>query len=350
MIIINNTTAGATNAGVIDMQPGEYLMDVINAINALPENEKPTESNPLTINMYNHSFTVDYDRIAAKVVIPKHVYIHLAGNYSSSNDINEIIPQKAFIGFDFSNASPRSLPMRFLAFAAYVTNQVELEAGIPNGTFDAYLGITLVYAKDTKKYFLVRGTEIIDVTVNLVFYTVDDARLGYFGFVDCQGTSFYSADCKNASFYNADCQGTNFNYADCQGTNFNYADCKYASFNNADCKNANFDNADCKNANFDSSDCKYASFNNADCQDASFGSADCQDASFGSADCQGANFDSADFLDIQLNSQSNFQGANLSGVQNMPTTLNTKAKFIAVVGAINVNAQTIWIDGTSILS
>ena len=74
------------NAGVIDMQLGEYLMDVINAINALPENEKPTESNPLTINMYNHSFTVDYDRIAAKVVIPKHVYIHLAGNYYSNNN------------------------------------------------------------------------------------------------------------------------------------------------------------------------------------------------------------------------------------------------------------------------
>ena len=46
----------------------------------------------------------------------------------------------------------------------------------------------------------------------------------------------------------------------------------------------------------------------------------------------------------------NFQNADLTGGVNLSERINTKAKWIAECGAGNVNAETIWIDGTSILS
>ena len=44
-----------------------------------------------------------------------------------------------------------------------------------------------------------------------------------------------------------------------------------------------------------------------------------------------------------------FRNADLTEGSNLPEHINTKAKWIAECGAGNVNAQTIWIDGTSIL-
>jgi uncharacterized protein YjbI with pentapeptide repeats len=54
-------------------------------------------------------------------------------------------------------------------------------------------------------------------------------------------------------------------------------------------------------------------------------------------------------LAFNLNNTLNFKGANLNSSSLKPA-YNTKAAFIAAVGAGNVNAQTIWTNGTSILA
>lgn len=62
------------------------------------------------------------------------------------------------------------------------------------------------------------------------------------------------------------------------------------------------------------------------------------------------NFTNCNFDQVQFTQPvGSFLEANFTGVKNMPEAYNTKAKFIAAVGAENVNAKTIWIDGTSIL-
>lgn len=87
-------------------------------------------------------------------------------------------------------------------------------------------------------------------------------------------------------------------------------------------------------------------FDNVDLSGCSF-----HEAQF-SSDCKfrDVNFSNCDFENLNLNSGCKFISCNLRGVINLPDYMNTKAKFIAAVGAGNVDAETIWIDGTSILA
>ena len=70
---------------------------------------------------------------------------------------------------------------------------------------------------------------------------------------------------------------------------------------------------------------------------------------------QGANFSysnlkNAYWSEVVSIRNVNFAGSDLTGGLYLPERIDTKAKWIAECGAGNVNAETIWIDGTSILS
>jgi uncharacterized protein YjbI with pentapeptide repeats len=99
----------------------------------------------------------------------------------------------------------------------------------------------------------------------------------------------------------------------------------------------------------------YCDFSGCNLSGAYFHYANNQGANFGYANNQGADFGYANLKDVNWNDvisieNANFQNADLTGGINLPERINTKDKWIAECGVGNVNAETIWIDGTSILA
>ena len=92
-----------------------------------------------------------------------------------------------------------------------------------------------------------------------------------------------------------------------------------------------------------------ALFNNASLKGANFVGARMDKVNLENVDLTNANFRNCNMHNIKVNTESIFKGVNLAGA-SFTSDLDTKAKFIAVVGAGNVDASTIWIDGTSILA
>ena len=297
----------------IEMRPGEYLMDIINEINALPEAEKPTLESPLTIHFYNHSKTIDWDRFTAQIHWPQHVYLNFVGeinwwpnNYYAGILFDEGLisgnpTEKLFIGFSFNRVNaddqtkvsglPNDLSMIYFgglddSWIVYSEWSDVVLGDVPDLAHFRVNGDKADDVKNDALYKMING-DAVDVTPDFRFCNMIGKKLIY--------AYFYSANCQNASFSSANCQGAYFYSTNCQNAYFNSANCQGAYFGSANLKNTNWNNV--------------VSIANAD-----------------------------------------FKDADLTGATNLPERINTKAKFIAECGATKVNAGTIWIDGTSILA
>ena len=285
-------TPAKTNPGVIDLQPGEYLMDKIIAINALPEEEKPTAENPITINFYNHSKTIDWSRWNGLIHVPRFVHINFVGEI-------DWWPNDYYLGKGF--------------FEGLLEN---------NLTDKLFLGLSFSRVNDNGRVF-VSG---LPLNLNKIF----------FGGLD---QSYQIASSYQDLIDNPDDFGEfEFNLVRVNGSKEDDIrnDALYKKVNGLfvditpDFRNCEFVGVQLIGAYLYSANLEYANLWNAN---------------LGNANLWNANLEN-----IQVNSFSNFRGAVLTGAYNLPENLNTKAKFIAAVVVNNVNDQTLWIDGTSILS
>lgn len=342
-----------SNSNVIDMSEGEYLMDIINEINQRQEIEKPTAEKPLTINFYNHSKTIDWSRFTEKIHFPRHVYLNFVGEinwwpyvYNQAMSVSEGLlsrnpMDKLFLGFSFNREN---------------TEDLILATGLPNNLNTVYFGglddnyieyesysDVNIYEINQRGIFRVNGTKDDDNRNDALYIRIGDNGIDV------------TPDFKSSRLSNKDLSYSYFYFANCEGANFDSTNCQVAEITQANCQGANFEYANCEKANFSSSNCQSTIFKSANCKSMSLFRANCEGASFKSANCQGTNFYLTNLRGVNWDNVisiagANFQNADLTGGLSLPTRINTKAKFIAECGANKVNSQTIWIDGTSILS
>lgn len=307
-------------------------MDKIIAINALPEVKKPTVENPVTINFYNHSKTIDWSRWNGLIHVPRFVAINFVGNidwwpkdyYLGKGFYNGLLKRnptdKLFLGFSFDRTNENSkifvsgLPLNLNKIFFGGLDQSYQEA-------DSYQNIIdNPYDWGEFEFNLVRvnGSKDDDVRNDALYKKINGV------FIDI-----------TPNFKLCDLIGMQFIGAYLYSANLVYAYLGYAYLGYADLRYANLGYANLQNANLGYANLGYANLENANLHLADLGYADLRNANL---------------TNIQINNRSNFKGANLIGAVNLPDSINTKEKFIAAVGAGNVNAETIWIDGTSILS
>ena len=412
----NASLGGANNdpldGVVINLEPGQYLSDVVQTITGA------TLENPVTINFYNHSKTVNWETFTEKIHWPLHVHLNFVGKINLWP--NEYYPRKGtsdmllssnptdklFLGFSFDRTTndsylpkasglPENVQKVFFCgldrsdqMAASYQNLIDA----PGDWGEAEFGLVRVNgskADDARNDALYKKIDGVFIDVTPDFRRVD------FSGCDFKFAYFYSANNQNAYFSSTNNQGADFSYANNQGASFYLANNQYANFSNTNNQNAYFNTSNNQEANFYLANNQYVNFNftnnqganfistnnqyisfgfannqgtnfaNADNQYASFYSANNKGATFSSAnnykasfqfaDNQFADFKSANLKDVDWNNvisiqNANFQNADLTGGLNLPERINTKAKWIAECGEGNVNAETIWIDGTSILS
>jgi len=357
MIIISNNPVvqivqpQPTNPQVIDMLPGEYLSDVLARI------LDASEEKPYTINFFNYSKTIDWTRFTAKIQWPRWVYLNFVGdiNWWSTRyylgmvfDENLLVDNpidKLFLGFSFSRFNQTDtfyksgLPLNLdtIYFGGLDNNGQEADEyqdliNNPNEWGDSEFNLVRV---NGNKIDNIKNDALYKKINNIFIDVTPDFRLCNMSCVSAKGACFYSANIQRGYFECA--------IIDC--AIFERANLEYANFANSNCKSTSFTNSNCKYTAFDGANLYNAFLNNTDCQGAYFGNSNCQNTNFVYANLKQTNWDNVISI---INS--NFQNANLTGAVALPTRINTKAKFIAECGASNVNAQTIWIDGTSILS
>lgn len=352
-IKIKNLLANTKNKinNVIDMQPGQYLSDVVQTITGA------TLENPVTINFYNHSKTVNWETFTEKIHWPLHVYLNFVGKINLWP--NTYFPR---MGFDEGLLSSNPTDKLFLGFSFDRTNDdsVIKVSGLPENVQKVFFGgldqsyqISVSYQNlidapedwGEAEFGLVRvnGSKDDDARNDALYKKIDGVFIDVtpdFRYVDFSG-----CDLKLAYFYSANNQGAQFYYANNQGANFSHANNQGADFNSANNQGADFNSANNQGAQFSYANNQGAYFNSANNQGALFNSANNQGAEFNSANLKDVNWENV--ISIE---KANFQNADLTGGMYLPERINTKAKWIAECGAANVNAETIWIDGTSILS
>ena len=354
------------NPNVIDVQKGEYLMDIINTINALPEAEKPTAENPITINFFNHSKTIDWSRWNGLIHVPRFVAINFVGNidwwsndyylsFGFENGLLENNPTYKFLlGFSFSRANDNArvfvsgLPLNLNKIFFGGLDQSYQIAGsyqdlIDNPENFGESGFNLVRVDGSKEDDIRNDALYKKVNGVFVDITPDFRNCDFIG-ASLIGAYLFSANLQYANLQNANLQYANLQYANLQNANL-----QNANLQNANLQNANLYNANMENANLYNAILQYANLGYTDLQNAYLGYADLQNAYLGNANLSNANFQNANLQNVGFGN-ANLQNANLTGCTNLPESINTKALFIAECGAANVNAETIWIDGTSILS
>ena len=369
--INENAGGGGSHPQIIDMKPGEYLSDIIQSIT------DATIDKQYTINFYNYSKTVNWDTFTEKIHVPRFVHINFVGNIDwwpnvyyprmgfdeGLTDNNPI--DKLFIGFSFDRTNddyvtrisglPTNLWKIFFGGLDSSYNEASEYQDLINDPDDWGLGtLGLVRVNGSKDddsrndalYKKINGV-FVDVTPDFRACDFSGCNLNnaYFYSANNQGTNFNSANNQGAYFYSANNQGANFGYANNQGTNFNSANNQGTNFYSANNQGAYFNSANNQEVIFSYATNQGAIFDYANNQGASFSYANNQDASFSYANLRDVNW-----LNVVSIANANFQNADLTGGFNLPERINTKAKWIAECGAGNVNAQTIWIDGTSILS
>ena len=336
---------------VINLEPGQYLSDLVQTITGA------TLENPVMINFYNHSKTVNWETFTEKIHWPMHVYLNFVGKINWWPNV--YFPR---IGFDEGLLSSNPTDKLFLGFSFDRTNDdwVIKMSGLPENVQKVFFGgldqsyqIAESYQDlidnpedwGETEFGLVRvnGSKVDDIRNDALYKKIDGVFIDVtpdFRYVDFSG-----CDLKLAYFYSANIQGAQFYSANNQGANFSYANNQGADFNSANNQGAIFESANNQGAYFSYANNQGAIFNYANNQGAYFNSANNQGANFVSANLKDVNWDSV--ISIE---NANFQNADLTGGVNLPERINTKAKWIAECGAGNVNAETIWIDGTSILS
>ena len=361
---INENAGGGGSASpqIIDMKPGEYLSDIIQSIT------DATIDKQYTINFYNHSKTVNWDTFTEKIHVPRFIHINFVGNIDlwpnvyyypqmgfSDGLLSHNPTDKLFLGFSFDRTNndwsirvsglPENVQKVFfggLDQSYQIANSYQNLIDNPEDWGEAEFGLVRV-----------NGSKIDDIRNDALYKKIN----GVFVDVtpDFRRVDFSGCNLRFASFFSANNQGTDFSSANNQGADFYYANNQDASFYYADNQDANFGSANNQGANFGSANNQGANFNYANNQGANFSSANNQRAHFDSANNQGAHFRYANLRNVNWSNvvsiaNANFRNADLTGGTNLPERINTKAKWIAECGAGNVNAQTIWIDGTSILS
>ena len=339
-VVVKNSAIRA-----IHMQPGEYLMDIINEIN---ERDDATSDNPYTIYFYNHSKTIDWDRWTQLIPFPEHVYLEFVGDINWWVNVPNYYPQ---MGFDEGLITPDSIDRLFLGFTFSRANENGriIKTGLPNFIGAAYFSglddfyeiastiadlpnfgngtLGIVFCEEDKNLYKKVGDNFVIITqsfenTNLSSYNF---HAGYLAFANLQSANLQQANLQSANLQQANLQGADLFQANLQG-----ADLFQANLQSANLLEANLQSANLLQANL---------------QNAFLANANLQNAFLANANLQNANLSN-----IQVNNSTRFQGANLTGATNLPADMDTKSLFIAKVGANNVNAQTIWIDGTSILS
>jgi uncharacterized protein YjbI with pentapeptide repeats len=385
---------------VINLEPGQYLSDVVQTITGA------TLENPVTINFYNHSKTVNWETFTEKIHWPQHVYLNFVGKINLwpnvyypkmgfDEDLLSSNPtDKLFLGFSFDRTNddsvikvsglPENLQKVFfggLDQSYQIAESYQDLIDTPEDWGETEFGLVRVNGfkdDDERNNALYKKIDGMFIDVTPDFRYVDfsgyDLKFAYFysannqqadfGFANNQGAYFDSANNQSAYFSSANNQEADFSSANNQDADFGFANNQGAYFDSANNQGANFSSANNQGANFGYANNQGAYFNSANNLTANFSFANNQGANFGYANNQEANFDYANNQDADFSSanlkdvtwsnvisieNANFQNADLTGGMSLPERINTKEKWIAECGAGNVNAETIWIDGTSIL-
>jgi len=338
--ISSGGTTPTASSQIIDMLPGEYLSDVLARIT------DASEIKPYTINFYNHSKTINWDKWTELIQWPMWVYLNFVnvvwwpnGYYLGMTFDDELVyissTDRLMIGFKFDRTS---------------TDENKQASGLPDNLNTVYFGGLDADCSESDDY---------DTLIN----NITDYGNGALGLVYCKGSK--EDDINNSELYkkiNGTVHKVTGNFSFCNllamkligaylyGCILYRANLQYANLQWANLQYANLDNASLYNANLQNASLQYANLDNASLYNANLQNASLQWANLQNASLYNANLQNANLENIQVNMSSNFINANLMGATNLPENLNTKAKFIAAVGAGHVNAETIWIDGTLILS
>ena len=372
----NASLGGANNdpldGVVINLEPGQYLSDVVQTITGA------TLENPVMINFYNHSKTVNWETFTEKIHWPEHVYLNFVGKINwwpnlyrpqmsphyellSSNPTD-----KLFLGFSFDQTTdnewvrkvsglPENVQKVFFGGLDQSNQSAESYQNLidnPEDWGEAEFGLVRVNGSkvdDARNDALYKKINGVFVNVTPDFRRVDfsgcDLRLAY----------FYSANNQSADFSFSNNQGADFSYANNQGANFGTSNNQGAYFRYANNQGTRFDYANIQGADFYHSNNQNIYLRQANMQGAGFGTSNMQGANFSLANIQGAdlgysNLKNAYWNEVVSIRNVNFAGSDLTGGLYLPERIDTKAKWIAECGLGNVSAGTIWIDGTSILS
>lgn len=362
---------------VIDMKPGEYLSDIIKSITDSGYNKR------YTINFYNHNKTINLSTFTEKIAVPRNVYINFVGDMElwptdyTPGTVGISLAQegeydnKLMIGFTFSRdneyssviksglpSTLKSVCFGFLDNQWDVVENYDVLVASPelHGLGPYGLGDGFVYVKgdpllDVRNRKLYKKKDGIFLDVTPEFNNVD-----FSGF-DLRFSYFLGSKNIGATFKGADNRWAYMSYSDNTSANFIGADNRYAVFDNTHNNLASFDYADNRFAVFSNSfstgmltgmslahaNNMNANFENSTIPGTTFSGSNNENTNF-----SGANLSGSIWVDVASIKNANFIGTNLTGGQYLPDRINTKAKWIAECGASNVDATTLWIDGTSI--
>ena len=278
----------------INIEPDQYLTEILNYIYLTGE---ATAENPYIINFYNHARTI---LLSSSVGIewPEYVYLNFPEEiiWNSTNvgytesGVNWEKDMKTFVGFNFNRT-------------------VLGKSGLPSNLNNTFFGYIDSVSQEYIDYadFLASPPSADIITI---------VWIGGDPLVDERNYKLYLCQYGLKRVFDIT---PKFKYCNMDSYNFMNSYLYGALFNNASLKGANFVGARMDKVNLEN------------------------------VDLTNANFRNCNMHNIKVNTESIFKGVNLAGA-SFTSDLDTKAKFIAVVGAGNVDASTIWIDGTSILA
>ena len=374
--LIEEGVISSGNLQVIDMKQGEYLMDILASITDASVDKQ------YTINFYNHSKTIDWTRWTGLIQWPRFVHLNFVGdidwwpvNFNPMMRFDEgLIAEnpidKLFLGFTFDRSNGDSwlfksgLPsdLKFIYFGGLDN----VNSIAPD--YDTLIGDIEFYGQGLLNLVSVEGNKDVDARNRELYKIIDGVPVKIttsFAFcllsgMNLQGAYLYQANLQWANLQGAyltqaDLQGANLTQANLQEANLQWANLFQANLQRANLTQANLQEATLQwanlfQANLQEANLQWANLWGADLWGANLQWANLQGANLTQANLQEANLQRAYLQDIQVNNQTNFKGANLTGATNLPADMDTKAEFIAKVGAGNVNANTVWVNGTSILA
>ena len=151
----------------VDMQPGEYLSDIIQLIT---DKGDATRERPYTINFYNHSKTIDWTKFTGKITWPENVYLNFVGEINWWPDV-------FYEGIEFDNLfESNPTDKLFIGFSFNKTNAESLKfiSGLPQNLSKVFFGWLDELAEEAVDY-----DDMVDPDSNY--------GLGTLGLVFCRG-------------------------------------------------------------------------------------------------------------------------------------------------------------------
>ena len=266
----------------VDMQPGEYLSDIIQLIT---DKADATRERPYTINFYNHSKTVDWTKFTGKITWPENVYLNFVGEINWWPDV--FYERITFLELFKSNPTDKL----FIGFSFNKTNAESLKfiSGLPQNLSKVFFGGLDELAEEAVDY-----DDMVDPYSNY--------GRGTLGLVFCRGDVLDNVN--NNKLYKR--IGDTFYDV---SVDFSYVDLSAHYLKNAFLCGVDLTGADLSGVNL-----------------------------------QGVNWQNVVSVE-----GCNFKGADLSRGFNLPLEIDTRDKFIMVAGVNNVDANTTWVDGLSII-